>query len=141
MTLPPIGRRITPQVAEPRSRKAESSSFSVPEPRAGSGADVAAVAVTPTSLLTLQAESEAAAMPARSLSAVAGGAMRNLDGLQLALLRADRIPAHLLAELAEAAAQLELADPAAAAAWQPLLMRIKIELARHSPDTADPPLR
>jgi hypothetical protein len=59
--------------------------------------------------------------------------MRNLDRLQLALLRADGIPGDLLDALAEAAQHLALADEASAAEWRPLLMRIKVELARHGP--------
>jgi len=59
--------------------------------------------------------------------------------LQLALLRGDRIPEDLLTALAEAADHLAQAEEASAAEWRPLLMRIKIELARHGP--ADRPTR
>jgi hypothetical protein len=72
-------------------------------------------------------------VPARALAQVASGALRNLDRLQLSLLRADRIPDDLLDALAEAADHLAQADQASAAEWRPLLMRIKVELARYSP--------
>lgn len=133
MTLPPIIGRGPPRMGEARGRKVGSPDFSVPEtPDApATDATLASAAVTP--LLALQAEGGPQAAPGHSLAQVAGVAMRNLDRLQLALLRADRIPGDLLDALAEAADHLAQAEEASAAEWRPLLMRIKVELARHGP--------
>jgi len=133
VTLPPIIGRGPPRLAELRGRKAGGSDFSVAETSetSGTGSPVAIPPVTP--LLGLQAEGGPQPVPARSLAQVAGGALRNLDRLQLSLLRADRIPDDLLDALAEAADHLAQAEAALAAEWRPLLMRIKVELARHSP--------
>jgi hypothetical protein len=139
MTLPPITGRGPPRVAEVRGRKVSGADFSVPETLDAPSTDapMATAAVTP--LLALQAEGGLQPAPASTLAQVAGGALRNLDRLQLALLRGDRIPEDLLAALAEAADHLAQAEEASAAEWRPLLMRIKIELARHGP--ADRPTR
>ena len=141
MTLPPIIGRAPPRMGEARGRKAGSPDFSVPEtPDApATDAPVPSAAVTP--LLALQAEGGPQAAPPRTLAQVAGGAMRNLDRLQLALLRADRIPDDLLEALAEAATHLAQAEDDLAVEWRPLLMRIKVELARHGPNPATPPRR
>jgi hypothetical protein len=139
MAFPPIIGRGPPRVLEPRGRKAGASAFSVPEPQetAGTEAPMAAAAATP--LLALQAESDL--RPARALTEVAGEALRNLDRLQLALLRADRIPDDLLSALTEAATHLAKAEDVSAAEWQPLVMRLKVELARHAARPATlPPL-
>lgn len=133
MTLPPIIGRGAPRIGEARGRKATGSDFSVQEPSDTPASDSAFPMAAVTPLLALQAEGGPQAVPARSLTQVAGGAMRNLDRLQLALLRADRVPADLLGSLAEAADHLARADDASAAEWRPLLMRIKVELARHHP--------
>ena len=141
MTLPPILGRGQPRLAEARTRKAGGPVFSVPETSdtPATDAPVATAAVTP--LLALQAEGGPQTAPARTLAQVAGGALRNLDRLQLALLRADRIPDDLLEALAEAATHLALAEDDSAVEWRPLLMRIKVELARHGPNPATPPPR
>ena len=133
MTLPPIIGRAPPRMGEARGRKAGGPDFSVPETpdTPATDAPVATAPVTP--LLALQAEGGPQPVPARALAQVASGAMRNLDRLQLSLLRADRIPDDLLDALAEAADHLAQADQASAAEWRPLLMRIKVELARYSP--------
>lgn len=133
MTLPPIIGRGPPRIAELRVRKAGGADFSVAETSETPGTD-APVAIPPvTALLGLQAEGGPQPMPARSLAQVAGGAMRSLERLQLSLLRADRIPDDLLDALAEAADHLAQAEAASAVEWRPLLMRIKVELARHGP--------
>jgi hypothetical protein len=108
VTLPPIIGRGPPRIAELRGRKAGGSDFSVAETSetSGTGSPVAIPPVTP--LLGLQAEGGPQPVPARSLAQVAGGALRNLDRLQLSLLRADRIPDDLLDALAEAADHLAL---------------------------------
>ena len=133
MTLPPIIGRGPPRMSEARGRKAGGADFSVPEMPDAPATDgpLPTTAVTP--LLALQAEGLPQAAPGRALAQVAGGAMRNLDRLQLALLRADRIPEDLLPALAEAADHLARAEDASAAEWRPLLMRIKVELARYDP--------
>lgn len=133
MTLPPIIGRGPTRMAEARGRKTGGPDFSISETpdTPATDAPLSAVAVTP--LLSLQAEGGPQPAPGRSLAQVAGGAMRNLDRLQLALLRADGIPGDLLDALADAADHLALADEASAAEWRPLLMRIKVELARHGP--------
>jgi len=131
MTLPPIIGRGPPRAAEARGRKVAGPDFSVPETSDSPAADAPLGAVAVTPLLALQAEGGTQPAPARSAVQVAGGAMRNLDRLQLALLRADRIPGDLLDALAEAADHLAQAEGAGAAEWRPLLMRIKVELARH----------
>jgi len=133
MTLPPIIGRGPPRMGEARGRKAGSPDFSVPEAPDSPATDVAMGIAAVTPLLALQAEGVPQAAPGRSLAQVAGGAMRNLDRLQLALLRADRIPEDLLPALAEAADHLARVEDASAAEWRPLLMRIKVELARHDP--------
>ena len=142
MTLPPIIGRGLPRVAEARGRKTGGTGFSVPEAPDAPATDAPLPAAAVTPLLALQAEGGPQPAPGPSLAQVAGGAMRNLDRLQLALLRADRIPEGLLDGLEEAAEHLALAEEAAAAEWRPLLMRIKVELARHSragrPESADP---
>jgi hypothetical protein len=133
MTLPPIIGRGPPRMGEARGRKAGSPDFSVPETPDAPATDgpLPTAAVTP--LLALQTEGVPQAVPERALAQLASGAMRNLDRLQLALLRADRIPDDLLDALAEAADHLTQADGTLAAEWRPLLMRIKVELARHGP--------
>jgi hypothetical protein len=125
-------------MAEARGRKTGGTDFSVPEtPDApATDAPLAAAAVTP--LLALQAEGGPQPAAGRSLAQVASGAMRNLDRLQLTLLRSDRIPGDLLDALAEAADHLVLGEEASAAEWRPLLMRIKVELARHGQDGRAP---
>lgn len=131
MTLPPITGRGAPRMAEARRRKTVGPGFSVSEVADAPATDAPLLAAAVTPLLALQAEGGPQPAPGRSLAQVACGAMRNLDRLQLALLRADRIPGDLLDALAEAARHLELDDEASAAEWRPLLMRIKVELARH----------
>ena len=133
MTLPPIIGRGPPRLREAPGRKSAGPDFSVTEApdTAAADAPLATVAVTP--LLALQAEGGPQPTPGRSLEQVAGGALWNLDRLQLALLRADPIPGDLLAALAEAADHLVEAG-ASAVEWRPLVMRIKVELARHDPD-------
>lgn len=131
MTLPPIIGLGLPRMAEARGRKAAGPNFSVPETSDSPATDAPLATAALTPLLTLQAEGGTQPAPTRSLVQVAGGAMRNLDRLQLALLRADRIPDDLLDALAEAADHLAQAEEPVAAEWRPLLMRIKVELARH----------
>ena len=133
MTLPPIIGRGPPRMGEARGRKAGSPDFSVPEAPDSPATDVAMGIAAVTPLLALQAEGGLQPAPALTLAQVAGGATRQLDRLQLALLRGDRIPDDLLDALAEAADHLAQADQASAAEWRPLLMRIKVELARYSP--------
>lgn len=133
MTLPPIIGRGPPRIAELRGRKAGGSDFSVADTTETPGTDAPVATAAVTALLALQAEGGPQPVPPRSLAQVAGGAMRNLDRLQLSLLRADRIPDDLLDALAKAADHLAQAEGASAAEWRPLLMRIKVELARHSP--------
>ena len=133
MTLPPIIGRGPPRMAAARGRKTSGPDFSVPETPDAPATDAPLPAATVTPLLALQAEGGPQPAPGRSLAQVAGGAMRNLDRLQLALLRADGIPGDLLDALAEAADHLAQGDEASAAEWRPLLMRIKVELARHGP--------
>lgn len=141
MTLPPITGRGHPRIAEARGRKAAGSVFSVPEGHdtPATDAPIATAAVTP--LLALQAEGGPQIAPAHTLAQVASGAIRNLGRLQLALLRADPIPDDLLETLSEAAAHIAQADDALATEWRPLLMRIRVELARHGPDPATPSRR
>lgn len=133
MTLPPITGRGPPRLREVPGRKAAGPDFAVTEApdTAAPDAPLATVAVTP--LLALQAEGGKQPTPGRSLAQVAGGALWNLDRLQLSLLRADPIPGDLLAALAEAADHLVQAGGTSAVEWRPLVMRIKVELARHDP--------
>ncbi len=141
MTLPPIIGRGQPRMAEARGRKAGGPTFSVPETpdTPATDAPMATAAVTP--LLALQAEGGPQTAPSRTLVQVAGGAMRNLDRLQLAMLRADRIPDDLLEALADAATHLAQVEDDLAVEWRPPLMRIKVELARHGPNPATPSRR